>query len=154
MEDSTLDTGLANNSGKHNPQFKLFLRDAAKWSNFLAILGFIATGLMFLGALASLFLLSNVAQSGMEGSPLGGSIAMFLVYLLVLAIYALPSYYLYKFSKSAKNAVYRDVEVEYTNAMKYLKNFFQFLAIMIIVVFAIYGLFMVFGLSMLSAAGY
>ncbi len=64
---------------------KEFLKETAKWTKFLAILGFVGIGLMVLGSLVMLFAPSSLMSNG--DFPFGGwhllfyTISQFLTYI-------------------------------------------------------------------------
>ena len=67
---------------------KEFLKETAKWTKFLAILGFVGIGLMVLGSLVMLFAPSSLMSNG--DFPFGGKIFMMLLYL-AFAVLAMVS---------------------------------------------------------------
>ena len=76
---------------------------------------------------------------------------MFIAYFIMAAIYFIPVYYLYNFSKNAKIAVSNKDSNQVENSMKNLKSLFKFYGIFSIIYLAI----MLFvGLGSLLAASF
>ena len=131
------------------PDAKYFLHTAARWANFLAILGFILTGFVVLGALYWLVLGGTIATTmsqnqGGTGIPslyggLAGALGsgMGVIYLLIAVFYFLYSFYLYKFASSTKKAVLFNSIADITIGFKNLKSFFKLWGIITIVAIAI-----------------
>lgn len=115
-----------------------YLKSGAGWAKFIAIVGFVFTGLIVLGGLISgVFFAFMGDQMGMGGFPFPPFIFGF-IYLIVAVIYFFPTYYLYKFATKAQDAIRmldsRDIEASLLN----LKSLFKFSGIMLIVVLAMY----------------
>ncbi|PIF31328.1 hypothetical protein CLU81_1814 [Flavobacterium sp. 9] len=131
-----------------NETAKDFLKETAKWANFLSILGFVGIGLMLIFAVfaGSIFSAMGSTMPGMGG--MGGSfgIIMAFVYVFIAAIYFFPVYYLNKFAVNAKRA-FRDNDSEaLTNSFGYLKSHYKFIGILTVAILVLYGLIFVFGI--------
>jgi hypothetical protein len=103
---------------------------------FLAILGFIAMGLMvIIGLIAGVFL----SAFNTDMVPLGIPETLIVVIILVfVAIYFFPVFYLYRFSKHAGEAV-RNVDKDHMQkAFRYLRKYYVFIGILTIAVLAFY----------------
>lgn len=122
-----------------------FLIEASKWAKFLGILGFISTGFVVLGAL---FVLVGSAVSGNGGLGLLGA----LFYAGFGLLYFLPSLYLFKFSVKIRTAIYNVDQYALSESMEFLKKYFKFVGILIIVLIALYILMMI-GLVMFGLTG-
>lgn len=127
---------------------KDFLKETAKWANFLSILGFVGIGLMLIFAVfaGSIFSAMGNTMPGMGG--MGGSfgVIMAFVYVFIAAIYFFPVYYLNKFAVNAKRA-FRDNDSEaLTNSFGYLKSHYKFIGILTVAILILYGLIFVFGI--------
>jgi hypothetical protein len=114
-------------------QAEVYLRETRKWTKFFAILGFIFIGF---GVLASIgmFAMSSTMSSIMP-FPMAG-IGFF--YLLMIAVYFFPIYYLLQFSNKAKEALVSRSSEALTEAMRYIKSHYKFVGIMTIVMLALY----------------
>ncbi len=113
------------------------LRETAKWANFLAILGIIVLSLMVLGGIF-VTLVASVAL------PIGG-VFMFLFYILIAGIYAVPIYYLYKFAQTTRYALNNLDSFQLAEALGYLKSTFKFMGILAIAMLCLYALVFMFG---------
>jgi hypothetical protein len=139
------------------------LRTSAKWSTFLAIIGFIAIGFMLIAALVVGMTLNTITShpsiEGMEGmqemqnmNPVFGIMKYLpLLYILIAVIYFFPVYYLFKYASGMKKALnFRNSEMV-ADALTYLKSHHKFLGIMTIVVISLYILFMI-GMVLFAAS--
>jgi len=112
------------------------LLESAKWALFFAVLLFIV-----LGILTIISLMAAVA-GGVMGI-LGG--------LFVLGIYTLffffPAWYYYKFSTLARQALGFEDNEALAEAFVYLKRFYRFIGIFIIVFIGLYLLLAIAGLT-------
>ena len=114
-----------------------FLRTAAKWAMFLAILGFIVIAFWIFAALGMLAAGSVVGD--MPSSPGMGAMAFFsptvlgLAYLIMAILYFFPVLYLYKFSSKIKNALSSNSSDELTEAFGNLKSHYKFIGIITII---------------------
>ncbi|MFC3158235.1 hypothetical protein SAMN05443633_110111 [Chryseobacterium arachidis] len=130
---------------------KSFLGEAAKWTTFLAILGYIGIGFM---VIAALFMMTLGASMSSYNSmmPMGGG-AIFSVFYLVLAgLYFIPINYLYKFSSNMKEALRSNNQTSLTKSFEYLKSHYKFIGILTIIVFSIYIL-AIFGVMIAGISG-
>lgn len=113
------------------------LETTRKWSMFIAILGFIAIGiLVILSLLAGVFL--SVFKSGDLQLGTGESILIFGILLVFGVIYFFPVLYLYRFSKYAGHAVRLSDNTYMKKAFRNLRRYFVYIGILAIVVLAFY----------------
>lgn len=118
-----------------------YLLSTAKWSYFIAILGFILTIFLFVVGIATFFL-SNVAneysdfQNILLALPfpflIGGS-----VYLLLAVLYFIPSYYLFKFSQKIQNGIKENKINETSQGLRYLNRLFSYIGVLSILSIAL-----------------
>ncbi|KQR91482.1 hypothetical protein ASG01_14015 [Chryseobacterium sp. Leaf180] len=130
---------------------KTFLLEAAKWTSFLAILGYIGLAFMVLGALFFIFFGATVGAMGSSMMPFGGGMMIGIIYLLFAVFYYFPISYLYRFSSNMRNALTANNQASLTKAFEFLKSHYKFMGILIIVMIAFYILAMVF--VMVAAMG-
>ncbi|MCL2289393.1 MAG: hypothetical protein FWC34_01620 [Bacteroidetes bacterium] len=108
---------------------KIYLRNTAPWSKFMAILQFIVVGFMALSALIII-----VAGSAMSAYlPISISFIGW-IYLALAIVIFIPARYLYRFSQKAVNAVEINNTLELEEAFKNMKSYWKFTGIMTIVV--------------------
>jgi hypothetical protein len=115
-----------------------YLNTTRKWTMFLAILGFIAIGLLLIiGVVAGVFLsaFKTAAMPAGLGFP---EWLVFVVILLFAVLYFFPVFYLFQFSRHTSNAVQSLDKEEMKKAFKYLKSYYVFIGILTIVILALY----------------
>ncbi|MFN3771716.1 DUF5362 family protein [Cloacibacterium normanense] len=129
---------------------KEFLKETAKWTKFLAILGFVGIGLMVLGSLVMLFAPSSLMSNG--DFPFGGKIFMMLLYLAFAVLYYFPISYLYQFSENTKKAIENNDNNAIRDAFEFLKSHYKFIGILTIILLAFYAIIIFIGLIGAGAA--
>lgn len=114
-----------------NESNKMYLKVAAKWAVFLAILAFVGIGFMFLAGMAFLTLgsvLSDFADfENMNLSILG------VFYLLITVLYFFPAFYLFQFGNKIKDAVVSNNQLFLDEGLKNLKRLFKFIGILSVI---------------------
>ena len=122
-----------------------FLNTIASWANFLAVIGFIFCGLMIIGALGFAFFTP-------QGTSAPVPFWVFsLVYIIFAIIYIMPCYYLFSFGSMAKKAIKSKNNVQFEQALGYLKSHYLFIGIMTIIFISLYLLFIVIAILGASA---
>lgn len=125
-----------------------YLRESAKWSMFLSILGFIGIGFMALMAILMTSAMSMMPEMPGPFGAIKGFISI--MYLVFAILYLFPIYYLYKYADSTKKALNSQNPELLTNAFSNLKSHHKFLGISAIVVISLYilaAVVMVIGFS-------
>ncbi|WP_268034650.1 DUF5362 family protein [Algoriphagus sp. PAP.12] len=123
------------------------LAETGRWGNFLAILGFIGTGLMVLVGLFAGSIFSSLG-SEFSNNPFSGGMGIFmgLFYALIGLVYFFPSLYLYRFSDKIKKAIIqRDSDV-LASALENQKSLYKFMGVFCIVSIGLYVLIFVFAM--------
>lgn len=133
-----------------NWRSKEFLKETAKWTKFLAILGFVGIGLMVLGSLVMLFAPSSLMSNG--DFPFGGKIFMMLLYLAFAVLYYFPISYLYQFSENTKKAIENNDNNAIRDAFEFLKSHYKFMGILTIILLSFYAIMIFIGLIGAGAA--
>jgi hypothetical protein len=132
-----------NNEMQLNTSALEFLKESAKWSKFLAIMGFIGIGFMVLAAIfmgAFMSMIPTTAEST-EFNPLGAMKGFISVlYLIMAVLYFFPVFYLYKYANDTKNAIQNNDSELLSNGLGFLKSHHKFLGIMMIVILSLYVL--------------
>lgn len=123
---------------------KEFLKETAKWTKFLSILGFVGIGLMVLGSLVMLFAPSSLMSNG--DFPFGGKIFMMLLYLAFAVLYYFPISYLYQFSENTKKAIENNDNNAIRDAFEFLKSHYKFMGILTIILLSFYAIMIFIGL--------
>ena len=136
---------------------KSYLLTTAKWSGFIAIVGFAMIAIMVFGSLVAFFI-----------SPLLGEFQDFQMfqympmpfyffgffYLLMALICFFPYYYLYLFSKKTKTGMLKNDQQNLNEGFKNLKKTAKFVGIVTVISLALMLLIipiMIFSIGMLQA---
>lgn len=113
------------------------LHGAGKWSQFLAILGFIGTGFMVLGGISVSIITAFIPATKPDIFPF--PMALFgLLYIVFAGVYFLPIYYLFRFSSSIKQAVALKKQDQLSIAFNNLRAHYKTFGIIMIVVMCLY----------------
>ena len=122
-----------------------FLQESAKWSKFMAIIGFIGIGLM---VLVSLFMAIGFSAMGASTMPeLPFSMSVFsIIYVLFAAIYFFPVYYLYQYATKTSAALHSKNKQLLTDGLENLKSHHKFLGIFTLILVSLYGFIFVFAI--------
>lgn len=132
-----------------------YLYDTAKWTKFLAIVGFVFTALIAMAAFGSAAFIAALATLS-PGNPLAAMGPGFLmVYFLVIALlYFYPSLLMFRHSNATKQAVLYGDQQSLSVAMLNLKSFFKFWGVLMIVLIVFYVLILLMAIiAGMSAAG-
>jgi Family of unknown function (DUF5362) len=125
-----------------------FLGEAARWSRFLAIIGFIYCGLMVIFGIFFGTILSLMAPA-MGGDPamsiLGSGLFSGIIIIVSLLLF-FPAYYLFNFSTKMRKALQNNDQPVLAESLKNLKSFFKFYGIFVIVGISFYALMIIFGI--------
>lgn len=135
MENQQLDQNTSKPEIKLNLNAIQQLKGAGRWSMFLAILGFFGLAIMFLFAL---FFGFSGAMIPMDNEMPFPMYLISIIYLLMIAVYFVPIYYLYQFSKKTSNIFSRPEENIVEDAFRYLRRHYQYLGILTIIIISIY----------------
>lgn len=122
---------------------KSFLVETVKWTNFLAIMGFVMIGIMVIFAFiisVSASAIPGFAEAGISGGFFG------FIYLIFAGIYYIPISYLFKFSKNLKSAFADNDEMALEKGFEYLKSHYKFMGVLTLIMLGFYALAFVFGL--------
>ena len=122
-----------------------FLQESAKWSKFMAIVGFVGIGLM---VLVSLFMAIGFSSMGTANMPeLPFSMSVFsIIYVLFAAIYFFPVYYLYQYATKTSAALNSKNKQLLAYGLENLKSHHKFLGIFTLILVSLYGFIFVFAI--------
>ena len=129
-----------------NDQAVAALRESAKWSLFLSIVGFIGIGFLLIMALfiGSVFSQIGDTTPGLGSNPfLAKKGFMSAIYVVMAVLYFFPIYYLYKYANSTTNALKTYNSELLSDALVNLKSHHKFLGITVIVVLSLYLLMII-----------
>jgi len=114
-----------------------------KWTLFLSILGFVFIGLMIIVVVIAFSITGN------NNSASSFSALSLLPLLAISLIYFFPIYFLFQFSSYSKKSIKNNDSIQLSKSLKYLKNHYQFMGILIIV---LTGMYFVLGAIMLTSS--
>ena len=124
-----------------SPQIEDFLFETIKWGKFLAILGFVFTGLIAI--IGIIVMASGSALSQIPGLPHGMGFGIGVFYMLLSLLYYFPSRFIYNFSSHIKVALFTKDQEVLTLGFENLKSNFKFWGITAIAMIVFYILLIV-----------
>jgi hypothetical protein len=126
---------------------RTFLAETSRWGKFIAILGFISSGLI---ALIAVFLMitPSIGLTARFTASFGWIIGP--VYLLMALLYFFPSRYLYIFSSNINTALFSNDQDALSTGFENLKSNFKFWGILLIVMIGFYVLAIVGSIAALA----
>ena len=124
-----------------NDNSKKYLIESAKWGKFLAIMGFISIGILFLIGLLSSFLMGSLLNQ--MDTEFTNFKFIGIVYVVISIVYLFPTLYLYRFSVKMKKAILLNDESQFEYALLNQKSLFKFVGIFTIIMIALYLLMIV-----------
>ena len=135
-----------------NNKSRNYLKEIAKWSFFLSIVGFIGIGIMILMGVFSNLLYGSTfaALSQQQAMPFDMTSFMTALYIIMALIYFFPVLYLYKFSRKMKTALSTKNDDTLADALEMLKSHYKFLGVFMIIILSLYAL--IFILAMVGVA--
>jgi len=115
-------------------EMRSYIYEMAKWASFLAIVGFVFTGVTIIFALtvgaATNTSPELTAMLGQLGAA--GQVALTIIFLVLAFIIFYPSLLLFKYANKAKYGVLYGEQVSLNEAFAKLKSLFRFWAIITI----------------------
>jgi hypothetical protein len=121
-------------------EIKGYLLETAKWGKFLAIVGYIGTGLLVLLAFFMMFGLSSLSQFVEVSFPMG---MLGFVYIIFAVLYFIPVNYLFQYSVKMKQGLIANDLQNITTGFRNLKSLFKFFGIFTIVILSLYVLILI-----------
>jgi beta-lactamase regulating signal transducer with metallopeptidase domain len=119
-----------------------YLNTAAKWAQFLAIMGFISVGILCLVGIVMGAILSLTDKMSSFPFPVPAGLLGF-IYIIIAFVYFFPALYLYRFSTSTTRALVLRDTPSLTDAINNLKKIFKFIGIATIVAILLYILIII-----------
>lgn len=117
-----------------------YLIETSKWGKFLAIVGFIGMGLLFLLGIVFIIGFSIFSSASTMGVPMR---IMGFIYMIMAASYYFPLKYLYNYSVLLKQGVAFSNQEAVNSGFKNLKSIFKFFGVFTIVVLSLYALIII-----------
>lgn len=130
---------------------KAHLLETTRWTKFLAVIGFIFTGILLIAALAFMFLGASLSSYSTDFAGTGMGIGIGILYIVIAALYVYPVFALLKFSTCIKRGLNTGSQELITEGFRYQKNMYRFIGILMIITIAIYLLIFLFaGIGLLN----
>lgn len=130
----------------------LFLKETAKWTKFIAIVGFVMVGFIAIAGLLVGSIMTAVTSmmpsefSSGTPNPAAFSSVFSVIYILMAGLYFFPIYYLYNFSSKLKAAIELNSPLKLEESFKNLKSHYKFIGIILIITLILYGgMFVIIG---------
>jgi hypothetical protein len=138
---------LLSNDLQVSPLAQSYLAESAKWGKFLAIIGFIFSGIMIIVAFFLPVFLTQLPPYNTMSSEFnsGMKVGMTIIYLLLALLLFFPCFYLYKFSVKMQFAVKVVSQENFDDSLMNLKSMFKFYGIFTIIILSFYALAFIFG---------
>lgn len=119
------------------------LKEMARWTNILAIVGWVALSVMSL--LFLMFLFGGSLSALLSGADLSAQlISGLLASLVILGTYWYPTLLLHRFSRQMKRGFDTDDPTMVLLAVRNLKRFFKFTAILVLIFILLYLMIILF----------
>ena len=133
---------VENSDLKLNESAKDSLKEIARWTYYLSIIGYIAIALLFSAGLYGMKISYSIRQMGSEMYRIGGGLGILMAFLkIVMAlIYVYPVYYLNKFSLEMKEAINENDSDMLAISFEYLQKHYKYIGVMTLVISLIYFL--------------
>lgn len=131
-------------------QIRSNLKEAAKWSKFLAIVTFVYVGIMALGMFAIVFGMTAFASEFGVPASLFGAYAFFM--LLMIVFVTIPTLFLYRFASHMQTALQREDQSRLFESFSNLKSYYKFWGILVAIFIGFYALVLV-GAFLLGGLG-
>jgi len=127
--------------------------EMARWTKFLAVLGFVALGLFLtLGIIISIFLpifaesMGGPSATAIASLGMAGPVFVIIFFLIFIGIEVYPIYALMKYSSGIKKALTTENKEQFNRAIKHLKNMFKYFGILAIIMLVCWGIDIIFSI--------
>ena len=125
------------------------LGETAKWTKFLAIVGFVACGFilcfgLFFGAFLGTAMKFSSEPSAIAAFP---TTLVSIAYIVIALLYFIPCFYLYRFATRMQTALHNNDQSVLDSSFQSLKSCFKFIGILTIIVIALWVLSFIIGLA-------
>ena len=117
-----------------------YLREIAKWTKFLSILGMIGMAFYVLVGIFMTILFYLGSSFGPSQNNAGAVAILPLLFMMIIicAIYIAPIWWLYKFSSNLNQAIILKNTEQLTTAFSFLNKHYKFIGIMTLIVIGLY----------------
>lgn len=126
-------------------EIRSYLYEMTKWANFLAIVGFVLTGLMVVSAFTVGAAMTTSRELQAMSSQMGGLSGLgFTIFFLVYAfVIFYPSLLMFKYASKAKMGVLYGEQEQLNEAIGKLKSLFKYWGILTLIIICLYGLLII-----------
>ncbi|MDP4185845.1 MAG: hypothetical protein Q8862_11875 [Bacteroidota bacterium] len=125
------------------PQMMLDLYTGARWAQFVAIIGFIFCGIMFIFSILLSFVSRIIPTEEIGNFPRP---LISVIYLICCVIALVPQIFLYKYSSNTIKAINEGDQTFIANAFMNLKRYFLTIGILFIIYFIFILILFILGL--------
>lgn len=126
-----------------------YLKTAARWAKFLALMGFVFVGLMIL---AGLFIgvIYNISESDimMDQEMSIPSLLLSFFYISLAVIMLIPNLFMNSFANKMVKSIENNDEKLLSKSFRSLKNWFLYFFLSVVVLIILYIIGLIFGLSL------
>jgi hypothetical protein len=117
---------------------KVYLRGAARWAKFLAVIGFIFCGLSVVMAILFASVFSNLFNSlGSGGLGMSGG-WLAIVYICIAVLNFIPCLHLYNFAFRMLLALDNNDQEQLNNSFRNMRAFYRFVGVLMILCLGIW----------------
>ncbi len=146
MEDDNLLDSNMNDGFVITEASRGYLKEAAKWAKFIAIVTFVMLGIMvivgvFFGSIMG-SAMAGLEDTGMGAAGMGAGVGI--MYVVIALLYFFPTFYLYRFGTKTKQALIDSDSEALAWGLEQLKSCFKFVGILMIIFLAFYAIMLVF----------
>ncbi|MFT4663461.1 MAG: hypothetical protein ACI8YQ_001034 [Polaribacter sp.] len=132
-----------------NGDIRIFLKEIAKWAQFLSIVGLAILGISLLSMVFMGTAMSAMLSSTIPGGSGIASLFM-LFYALFLGVFAFPMIYSLRFALTTKAALKEDNQEALTLAFQYLKSHYKFWGISTSIFVIFYAIMLVINIGLFA----
>jgi hypothetical protein len=119
-------------------QSSSFLSDAARWSKFLAIIGFVMCGLLVVAGIFAGSVMGIMMNSQMGAAGGVGGAVFTVVFLFFALLYFFPCLYLFNFASKMQLALRTNDQAQLNASFKNLKSCMRYMGIFTIIILSFY----------------
>lgn len=123
---------------------KYNMKQIAKWARFLSVVGFVGLGLMMIALIVMIFTMTRQLMNTTN-------IGVVFIYIVVAILYLYPILNLFRFGSGMKIALTNNDQLKMNASIRNLKNCFQYMGILTIIILSIYGLVLIYLLIVASS---
>lgn len=125
---------------------KAHMLEMGRWTKFLAIFMWVIMTLFFVTGIVMAFTYfpALYADSNEEAYGVVVGIMMVVIMIVYAAVFFYPTWVLYKYASMVKQAINNADQYLFNKALQYLKNYFRYTGILIIVLTSLYIVSMLF----------